>query len=215
MFNSIAVRIALAMAVLLALCTGVIIFQEKEISNLKTEKQGVIDLAKLGTDSVVTYYKNRLNRETARTSAILLSSRDAADLKNTKDLAFIKQFDALNRRMNNLDQATSTTAKLVANFQIALGDTAIHVYHHGDTSTIKGRKFNNHNKWIELKGVVYPDSIHIDPVVNVPLESVDYWQRNKILFLRIGKKKWFHETTSPNPYVHITKNEVIRIAKRN
>lgn len=178
---------------------------------LREEKENVILFAKQDSAKLTTYYTNKLGEEVAKTQAIVLTSSDAKDLQNTEKLAFLSEFEGLNKRLNNLDVATRTTARLVAEFKIPLGDTTIIM---PDSSRLKARNFDNHNEWIELKGTIFPDSVVIKPVVTVPLVSVDYWQRRKILFFRIGKKDWFHETTSKNPYVHITKNEVTRIKKK-
>jgi hypothetical protein len=181
----------------------------EKVNRISSDRDQALEFIR--RDSIeLSYYKSKYNTEIAKSERLTLSVYNAQKLINTERLAWIKQFNGVNKRLNNLENTTKTTAQLVANFKIPLSDTTIV---QPDSTVLRARKFNNNNKWIELNGIILPDTVNIQPVVNVPIQEVLYWQRKKFLFLRIGKKEYFSEVTSPNPYVKFTQHEVIRIKK--
>lgn len=209
MFKLAEIKIGAALIGLLLVAAIYIVHLERSIDTLKTEKSDVTQFAK-GPDST-TYYKNKHGQEVAKNEAQTLSYRDLVALRETDRLAWINGFENLNKRANNLEQAQRTFMTVMTNFKIPLRDTTIV---NADSSVTHARRFDNHNKWISLKGTIFPDTLDIDPIVSVPLNTVVYYQRKKIIFFRIGKKTYFTESTSDNPYVKITRSEVTRVEKK-
>ncbi len=196
--------------IVFAIAGTTIAWQAERIQELKVEKSQVIEFAKKDSIALV-YYKTKAGKEVAKSKQLTLSLDNTQKLIGTERLSWIRQFEGVNHRLNNLEHATRATAVAVANFKIPLGDTTILL---PDSTVLRARKFTNNNKWIELTGLVLPDTVSIVPRVTVPIEEVFYWQRKKILFLRIGKKEYFSDITSPNPYVKFIQNEVLRIEKK-
>jgi hypothetical protein len=161
----------------------------------------------------IDYLTNKLGQETARTFVQDLTIRNIYKMREDERLSWIKNFEGVNKRMSNLEQASRTTASIVAEFKMSLGDTTI-INFQGDTT--KARKFDNHDKWFSLKGIVLPDTIIAKLSLDVPLQSVIYLGKRtkKILFFRVGPRVRFFETTSANPYVKITKSEITQIKRK-
>jgi hypothetical protein len=197
-------------AVIIALM-GTLWIAKSQVDKLRNEKNQAIAYIKAGNDST-TYYRNAHGIEVAKNEVLDLTVRNAKDLQDDERLAWIRNFESVNKRLNNIEQASRTTMQIVGDFKIPLGDTTIVNI---DSTITRARKFDNHNEWFRIKGIVTSDSIVTTPYIPVPLESVIVWERkHKFLGIRFGKKQYSSETSSPNPYVHILKHEVIRIGKK-
>lgn len=189
--------------------TAFIIRQKNTIDRLKVEKREAIEYAK-NDSSVVVWYRNKLNLEVSKVGVLNLSLSNTRQLLETERLNFVKTFDGVNKRLNNLEHASQTTLEAVGNFRMGLKDSTLRV----DDSSMTVRKFDNNNGWFHISGYVARDTIIVHPQFNMTMQSVLYWKRKKILGLRIGRKEYFKETTSLNPFVHITRDEFITVGKR-
>lgn len=167
----------------------------------------------LAKDDTIQYLTTKNGQISAQTHVQELTIRNMRRLQSDERLSWIRNFEGINKRMSNLESATRTTAVAVANFKIPLGDTTIIM---PDSTKVHARTFDNHNEWYRIKGFVAGDTLVTTPEVTVPLESVIYLGKRtkKILFFRVGPREVLSETTSPNPFVKITKSEVIRVTKR-
>lgn len=204
-------RILLISIIAMFIMGGIIMGLGVALDNATTDRDQAIDLVK-HKDDTVSYYQNKLDRETARSSVIELSARNASRLRDTRELEWLRQFEGVNKRLNNVEQASKVTARVVGNFKIPLGDTTIFNF---DNTMVKARKFDNKDKWLRNWGIVLPDTVVSHVTMDVPIESAIFWQRkHKFLGMRFGKKLWTSEAASPNPYAHITENKIIRIGKK-
>lgn len=215
-------KIILVALLLIATLSGVVVTQEKKIACLHTERDQALAFANT-EKSVTTFYVNRLGRETAKTQLLELSLHNTRELISSERLKYIKQFEGVNRRMNNLDEVSQTQVLVSKTLDLPLRDSLAHA----PDSTIRTvREVSTLVPLVPIKTFAYKDSLnsitgiitgervqpHIE--INVPLQGVVYWQRKKILGLRIGRKVWFSEITSSNPFVKIKSQEVIRVGRR-
>lgn len=199
--------------VLLGLTLG---FMWDKLQQVKTERNQAIEFSNARADSI-DHFKNLWGRETARVSVLDLTVRNMRRLQSDERLAWVRQFESVNKRMNNLESATRTVAKAVGEFKIPIDTTARKDWTWLDDSTWlqpNVRTFDNHNEWIRIRGTITADTVVVLADANVPIESVVLFERKKVLGMRIGRKQWFTETASPNPYVKITESTVIRVGKR-
>lgn len=202
--------------VLLGLALG---FMWDKLQQVKTERNQAIEFNNAREDSLV-YYRNGMGQEIARNAVLDLTLRNIQRLRSDERVSWISKFDGVNKRLNNLESATRTVAQAIGIFTIPVAsvpeDTLDWATWLND-STWAGpqhiRTFDNHNEWIRVRGTI-TDSVVVRVDAYVPIENVVFWQRKKVVGLRIGRKHWFSETSSSNPYVKITESTVIRVGKR-
>jgi hypothetical protein len=202
----------IGLVILLVILLGAALTKLKQT---KIEKEQAISFALSREDSLIRT-TTKLGQESVKVKVLDMTVNNLRELQEHKDLAFIKQFEALNRRFNNLEQVSSTTFKLAKEFRSALGDTVI-IDKTDTTKKILARTFDNKDKWIRVQGTILPDTVLLKTNAEASLQSVVYWQRKK--FLGVARmwpagREWFKETTSPNPYLTITKDELIRVTSR-
>ena len=203
-------RIIIVTTVLIAILSGVVVMQEKKISQLHTEREQALAFANV-EKSGTTFYKNKLGRETAKTQILDLSLRNARELRNSDRLNFINQFEGINNRLNNLVEVSQSNARFIREFKLPLRDTFLL---NVDSTLLPAKVFNYSDSLNNISGTIIGKEIKPRIEITVPLQGAMYWQRKKILGLRIGRKKWFSDLTSTNPFVTIKSQEVIRISRR-
>lgn len=163
-------------------------------------------------DAFLTYYVNEYNKEVAKKDAVVLEYSTFKKLAEDNHLEYLKNFEGLKRNLKNLEVATNINSETIANLKGGMTDTTYVV----DSTAHRAFSFNISDEWMEVKGVAIPDLKEIRPSVrvNVPIQGVMYWERKKILGLRLGRKKYSTEFTSPNPYTKITNTEQIIVKRR-
>lgn len=160
----------------------------------------------------VEYYKLENGQLVATKDAAILDLKTVKKLSEDKDLQWIKQFEGIKKNLRNLETATQINTETIASMKGAVTDTVVVV----DSTEHKAFSFDNSDKWMEVKGVVIPDLKTVDTFikVQVPIEGVMFWKRKKVLGLRLGRKEWSSEFTSPNPYTKITTLNQILIRRK-
>jgi hypothetical protein len=204
------VRIIIVMTILIAVLAGLVAIEEKKIAQLHTERAQALAFANVAK-SKTTFYKNRLGRETAKTQILDLSLRNARELQNNDRLNFVKQFEGINKRLNNLDEVSQAHLQFFKDWKLPLRDT---VLLNIDSTLLPSKVFSYKDSLNVIRGTIQGKEIYPHIEINVPLQGAMYWQRNRILGLRIGRKKWFSEITSTNPFVKILSQETIRISRK-
>lgn len=208
-FISICIAIIIGLAGLLALA-------QARLQEAREERDQAIKYSISKDDSLV-HMKTKLGQASARSEVLDLTVQNLKRLQSDKELAWIKEIEGIKKGLKNVEQIISTTATVASTFDVGLKDTTIYkppAQGKLGVDSIFAKAFDNGNQWIRLKGYILPDTLVITPRVNVPLQSVVYWQRKKWIFgLRLGKKEWFKQTTSLNPYVTITEDKLIRVSK--
>jgi hypothetical protein len=191
----------------------IVIVQEKEISKLKKERSQLIrfDNRNAPADSV-THYKTKFNHEAAKVKILDVTLRSAQQLQA---LAWVKEFEGLHKRINNLESTIRATVKVDRTFSpIVLRDTIIKTI---NDSSIHAQSFLYLDSMTSLAGTIEGNVIKPKIEMIVPLRGVAYWQRKKFLGLvRMwpAKKEWSSEIISTNPFARITQLEVIKIEKK-
>jgi len=199
--------------VLIAILSGVVVMQEKKISQLHTEREQALAFANV-EKSGTTFYKNKLGRETAKTQILDLSLCNARELRNSDRLNFISQFDGINNRLNNLVEVSQSNARFIRDFKLPLRDTFLLNVDSTNKTLLPAKVFSYKDSLNNISGTIIGKEIKPHIEITVPLQGAMYWQRKKILGLRIGRKKWFSDLTSTNPFVKIKSQEVIRISRK-
>jgi hypothetical protein len=203
-------KIILVAVLLIAILAGVVVTQEKKIARLHTERDQALAFANTEKSKTV-FYINRLGRETAKTELLDLSLHNAKELVNSDRMKFLKQFEGVNKRLNNLDEVSQAQLLVNKDWKLPLRDSVVHA---PDRKVIAVKTFAYKDSLTTITGTISSNEVQPHIEIIVPLQGTIYWQRKKILGLRIGRKKWFSEITSSNPIVKIKSQEIIRISKR-
>lgn len=201
----------LVLSLLLLVAGTTIFFLTEKLDTALGERDQAISFNNSKDDSL-THYISKYGQEVAKNHIQDLTVRNLRKMQHDERLSWISKFDGVNKRLNNVEQATRTTAHIVGSFHIPLADT---VYKHVDGTLVKAKTFNNKDPWLNLSGVITGDSVLTKADVPVPLESIILWERKgKFLPKVFGRKEYSTQTTSANPYVKITKHELTRFAKK-
>lgn len=220
--------------VLIGALIGMLWMNEQKIQRLKSDNAELVDLSNARGDSLKTF-RLANGQKATRTTVLDLSRRNANAVANDERIAWTKKFG---HKPKQLEEAAKTDMVADATFTIQfdtiaklrdpviwLSNDSLYLQIRGRTLNVTRdglepktlcpeRTFDNHYEWFRIHGRVTADTLIVDLSVPVPLECVVIWERKKILGLRIGKKEWFKETTSANPHVTITKDEITRIGKK-
>lgn len=199
-------------AVIIALGT-LLFLSEQRSQTRKIAWDQAVDFNLAATDSIRTY-KTDKGKLVAVVETQELTIKNLQKLQDDPRLSWIKEIEAVNKRLNNVEQVSQFTAKVVANFKIPLRDTTIFV----NDSTFKVRTFDNHNEWLRVSGVVTQDTIEVVPFVNVNIKSVLLWERGRWpsekFGLKIGRKRYESHGLTDNPYATITGMQITDIVKK-
>lgn len=207
MMNFKMIVVVIAVMIIMA---GTIALQRQRINTLSDERDQALNFA-AGDPEQLTYYKNKAEQETARAQLLDLSLSNMRELIHDERLSFVKQFEGVNKRVSNVEQAQQTTAQVVREWKLPLRDTFLLNI---DSTLLPGKTFNYRDSLNVISGTIIGNEINPKIEITVPLQGVVYWERKKVLGLRIGKKKWFSDISSTNPYARVTRHELIRIKKR-
>lgn len=216
-------KLTLFLAVIVMILGTSLSFMVKRISILKEERDQSLDYIKSKDDSI-TYYVNAYGRQTARLKTSELTNRNMKELMETRELEWVKQFRSVKKNAKNLESASQVGAVATGTFSMPLELNEFYLFDK-DGNLVKKpidtvavcptRHFDNHNEWFRIQGKVTADSIVVTPMVPIKLESVVTWERKrKFLGIRFGKKEYYSEISSPNPYVEITEVKVIRVGRK-
>jgi hypothetical protein len=174
----------------------------------------VKNVVRPAVDDSLQTYKTERGQLVATVEVQDLTIKNLQKLQDDPRLSWIKEIDAVNKRLNNVEQISQYTAKVVGNFKIPLRDTTIFV----NDSSFKVRTFDNHDQWLRVSGVVTPDTVEVIPFVKVNIKSVLIWERErwpgKKFGLRVGRKQYSSHGMTDNPYATITRMEVTDIVKK-
>lgn len=214
-------KLTLFLAVIVMILGTSLSFMVKRISTLKEERDQSLDYIKSKDDSI-TYYVNAYGRQTARLKTSELTNRNMKELMETRELEWVKQFKSVKKNANNLESASQVSAVATGEFLIPLNNISWTIDASDSNIVMRDtvhfcppRHFDNHNEWFRIQGKVTTDSIVVTPMVPIKLESVVTWERKrKFLGIRFGKKEYYSEISSPNPYVEITEVKVIRVGRK-
>jgi hypothetical protein len=204
-------KLLIGTSALILIMGAIIFFGYRQNHRLRLERDQAIsfDLARQDTVKQIRQENGKL---VSQVEVQDLTIRNTRQLQSDERLTWITQFESVNKRLNNVEQASRFTAKVVANFKIPLRDTTIVM---ADSTVQHIRTFDNHDEWVRVSGVIMPDTIEVIPYVKIQIKAVLLWERkHKFLGIRFGKKEYFAEGMTDNPYATITGMEVTKIGKK-
>lgn len=165
--------------------------EEKEIA--QTERDQAVAIATQQKEET-THYKNAYNQEVARVKSTQISLDNVNRLIETKELSWLKQFNGLKKKYRNLEQASSVDMSFH-------GDSIIRrTVYVPCSDTLKLFRYYIHDEYNFIDAVVLDTPIF---ELRAPIYIVNPWERKKFLGLRIGKKEYFLEATTPNKLIRI------------
>lgn len=211
-------RLAITIIVLLLLIGGAVTIttQRRMIMRLNTENE---QLVKVATDSgrIARTHINLYGKAISKNNVLDLTLRNARAIQ-AQELAFIRQFEGVKKNLKNLETAFRSQSEVLIKLKLKNKDTIIvQTQNLASQDTINAIHFSYGDNYNIIQGIVLSDTTQLDGYIAVPIDGVNYWQRkHKFIFKnwRIGKKQYFSEITSPNPWVHITQHEFINIGRK-
>jgi len=164
----------------------------------------------IAKDKEIEYYRNSLNEQVAKTDAVLLETKSLKKLAEDNSLKWLKEFEGVKKNLRNVEVATNLNTQTIAEFTATGTDTTILI----DSVETPAFTFVNKNEWIDESGTVIPSLKKVDTKikVTVPIEAVLYWERKKVIGLRIGRKQYKVEVKSKNPYTTILQADQLLIS---
>lgn len=201
---------------LFTVATTMVVLLEKKVQRLEYEKDQLVQVAS-DSGRVARTYINLFGKEVSRNKVLSLSALNAKDLRSTQELAWLNQFEGVNKKLNNLDAALRLQAQYNQTLKIKTRDTVILSAGGPGDSTVRARLFSYKDQYNVITGVTSGDTTLLTAKIIMPIEGAVYWKRkHKFIFekWRFGRKEYSSELTSKNPFVHITGHEFIKIVKR-
>ena len=169
------------------------ISQKNKKDIAETERDQAVSIA-TSSKSELTRYVNSLNNEVAKTKSMEISLSNINRLIDTKDMAWLKQFESLRKKYKNLESAMSVSAS----FQ---GDSIIkRTVYVPCADTLEVFRYYVHDEFNFIDAIVLDTPVF---EVRVPIHVANLWGRKKFIGLRIGKKEWFTEVPTPNKLIRI------------
>lgn len=217
--NIILSRIVAAVMVLLVLtCLGsfvFITFLQNQNEKLKNENKSLLEYNEISRDSI-EYTKTKLNTEAAKVKVVSMELKTLRKVSEDQQLQFIKQFNSVNRRLDNLYAAAKFSATSSISIAAPIRDTLVVLPDFPEGLT--KRYFEWRDEYNFLEGVLSKDSANINMICRIPVEGVVIEERDKWrLFgkerkwLPFGKKRIKAELTSPNRSARITDVKLYRV----
>lgn len=207
-------RIFSILAAILFIMGVVIVLQHRSNVILRNEKEELVNFS-VSDARTIQWYKNNQGRQTAKITVLDLSNRNLRALKQSDKIKWIKQFKGVKNNLRNVDEINSIDLEFDKTFRVPLSsDTTPADTDNGFLSPQGSRSFAYHDSLNSVIGVIRGDTAILKLSIDATLQGAIYWQRNRFLGLRIGRKRWFNELTCLNPNVTIKGLENIKIGRK-
>lgn len=168
--------------------TRVAINQKNAKEEAQAERDQAVSIATKEKEETI-FYRNAYDQQVAKVKSTELSLDNVNRLIETKELNWLKQFESLKKKYQNLEQATSINMSF-------RGDSIIRrTIYMPCSDTMKLFRYYIHDEFNYIDAVVLDTPIFQS---RIPINIVGLWERKRVLGLRIGKKEWFIEATTPN-----------------
>lgn len=159
-----------------------------------------------GLSSTIKQYENRNGELINKTEVLELTLSNAQRLRETERLKFLKQFDGLKRDLRNLEMAGSFEW-LIDEDSIPSTEITLPC-----TDSLNVFKYELIDEFNTIRALVV-DTPQVD--IRVPFYPILLWERSKkFLWWKVGPKQYSLESFSPNKLVKITKQEIVKVAKK-
>ncbi len=182
------------------------LYRENQI--LKDQRQQLYNFA-VNRDQQVRYYMSKDSLLISKVNSVELDNKNLKELAATKELEYLKQFEGLKKNLKNLETAVNANISITSKVDGKLNDSTFTKINGKDTVLVTGKSFKVNDEFRKLDIAIIGRDISVHEEMTVPLSIVNYWERKRILGLRIGKKLYVTEATSRNPHVKIDKLESI------
>lgn len=181
----------IALVILLIYCWGITRYalkQKEQKEYAQDERDQAVAIVTKKTEET-TFYINKYNQEVAKVKSTEISLDNVNRLIESKEFEWLKRFETLKKKYQNLEQATS----IKMSFR---GDSIIRrTIYMPCADTVKLFRYYIHDEFNHIDAVVLDTPVFQS---RIPINIVGLWERKKFLGLRIGKKEWFIEATTPN-----------------
>lgn len=208
-------KLMAAMGVVIITLAVLLYLSERRSQTRKTERDQAINFSLAAKDSLRSYV-NKYGKVVAKVEVLELTVKNLQRLQDHPSLEWIKEIEAVNKRLNNVEQISTYTATVVGDFKIPIKEDSL-PDPDGD-GFLQVRTFDNQDKWLRVSGVVLPDTIEVIPFVKVNIKSVLLWERDrwplKKFGLKIGRKQYSLHGLTDNPYATIIGMEVTEVVKK-
>lgn len=199
--------VALAAMIAVPILTRKLIEKSRQLNEVSTYI--------VNKDKEIEYYKNVAGKEVAKTDAAMMALDAFKKISHEQDLKFIEEFKGLKKSLKNLEAVTDINTQTVSNLKGGLNDTTVVV----NNLPVDSFTFDIQDEWVRNKGIVIPSLAHIEieTTVEVPIQGVIYWERERLFGWGprwFTKKHYITELTSPNPHTKITKSNQLLIRRK-
>ena len=195
---------ALILLSILLLLLGTVAYQHNRLKKFRAEN-GMLN-SNIGTlTEGITRYKTQDSLHAATVGILELKTSEYRKLRE-EDARLIEELKIRLKRVENVSRhATKTTFQLTA----PIRDTVFVFENRPDTA----RHFSYRSPYVELEGILHPDSIEIGFVSYDTLLQVVHRIPKRFLFFRYGTKSIRQEIVSKNPHTQIHYTEYIQLKK--
>lgn len=186
----------IALVILLIYCWSVTRYalkQKEEKEYAQEERDQAVAIAANKTEET-TFYINKYNQEVAKVKSTEISLDNVNRLIESKEFEWLNRFETLKKKYKNLASASSVSVSFK-------GDSVIkRTIYVPCADTIKLFRYYIHDEFNHIDAVVLDTPVF---QFKAPIYIADLWQRKKVLGLRIGRKEYFREATTPNKLITI------------
>jgi hypothetical protein len=147
-----------------------------------------------------------------KTESLEISNKSLLKLAKDKDefaTKLLKEHTQIKKNFKNLLSYNDNVAINKSHVDGILHDTIVIQ----KNDTIKERFTTITTQWDDYSVAIKGDSIGITREGREEFDQIVFWERNKIIGLRIGRKKWFSEIKSLNPNTKIISQHSFLITK--
>lgn len=160
-----------------------------------------------GLNSTIKQYANKNGELISKTEVLELTLNNAQRLRETERLKFLKQFDGLKRDLRNLEMSGSFEW-LIDEDSIPSTEITLPC-----TDSLNVFKYELIDEFNTIRALVV-DTPQVD--IRVPFYPILLWERSKkFLWWKVGPKQYSLESFSPNKLVKITKQEIVKVQKKD
>jgi hypothetical protein len=189
---------------ILVVVVGILLFSlKKVVGELRITKQDNKELSLAHETELAQsdLYITKIGNLAATNRNLQLTQKSMERYLQDSLFSFLQENDRLKRKLKNLERVQASQAQIDTSFILSI-DSVVHINELGDT--ISFQSYTYQDEWVDLKARAIGDSLALKLRLSAQINSITYWQRKKFLFLRIGKKQYFTEVSSENPYLDIT-----------
>lgn len=197
----------IAFVILLIYCWGITqyAFKQKEDKEIAQEERDQAVAVATRQKEETTFYINAYNEQVAKVKSAEITLDNVNRLIDTKDFEWLKRFNTLKKKYQNLESASNINMSF-------RGDSIIkRTIYVPCADTLELFRYHIKDEYNYIDAVVLDTPIF---ELKAPIYIVSLWERKKILGLRIGKKEYFTEATTSNNLIRVDSIVNFSISRR-